>query len=167
MQSAKSPTGYNSLQIALHWAVAVLVLFQLVFGESMTEAVDAIEEGEATGSATDLVWGFAHYWVGVSILALVILRLVVRLVYGAPAHSSAAPSWMSAAAKFSHATFYLILVATPVLGLLAYYRGDPWGEFHSLAKPALIALIILHVIGAFVHHVWIRDNVLLRMLKVN
>ena len=27
--------GYSSIQIALHWSIAALVLFQLIFGESM------------------------------------------------------------------------------------------------------------------------------------
>ena len=38
-------SGYSSLQIALHWSIAALVLVQLLFGESMTTVVDAAEEG--------------------------------------------------------------------------------------------------------------------------
>jgi hypothetical protein len=38
--------GYSVYQIGLHWLIAVLVLAQLVFGESMTEAIEAAEEGK-------------------------------------------------------------------------------------------------------------------------
>ena len=37
--------GYSTSQIALHWLVAVLILFQLIFGEDMGGAWDAFEEG--------------------------------------------------------------------------------------------------------------------------
>ena len=40
-------TGYSSIQIALHWLIAALVLFQLVFRESMVAGRDAAETGEA------------------------------------------------------------------------------------------------------------------------
>ncbi|MCX7303775.1 MAG: cytochrome b [Hyphomicrobiales bacterium] len=165
MRQSRTVSNYSSLQIVLHWTIACLVLFQLVFGESMTEAVDAIEEGEATGLPTDYGWGFAHYWVGIAILALVALRISARLMHGAPAHPDHAPSWTKLGAKVSHATFYLLLGATPILGLLAYYVGDPWGDIHSLAKPVFIVLIALHVAAAFLHQFWFRDGTLSRMLS--
>ena len=41
-----SVRGYTIYQIGLHWLIAALVFAQLVFGESMTEFVEAAEEGE-------------------------------------------------------------------------------------------------------------------------
>ncbi len=43
---------YSTLQIALHWLIAAAVLFQLVFGESMTNVVDAAEEGRRSPAPT-------------------------------------------------------------------------------------------------------------------
>lgn len=54
---------YSTLQIGLHWAIAALVMFQIVFGEAMVRFVDAAEEGGAV-SATDTVLANAHYWSG-------------------------------------------------------------------------------------------------------
>ena len=147
---AETRVGYSSYQIALHWIIAALVLFQLVFGESMKMVVNAAERGRQI-SATDQTMGSAHYWVGIAILALVVLRLVLRLATGAAAPASDGPRWMHLAASASHALFYVLLLATPVLGLLAFYVGDPWGDIHSWSKPAFIVLISVHALAAFYH----------------
>ncbi|MBZ9678794.1 cytochrome b [Mesorhizobium sp. ES1-1] len=159
----KTTLGYSSYQIGLHWIIAALVLFQLFFGESMTTVRDAAEEGAAV-SPTDQTLASAHYWVGLSILALVLIRLVVRLASGAPQPARSGPSWMQTAALASHHLFYVLLVATPIIGLLAFYFGDPWGDIHSLNKPVFIVLIAIHALAALFHQFWLRDGTLRRML---
>lgn len=156
--------GYSSYQIALHWIIAALVLFQLLFGESMTTVIDAAENGAAVSPA-DQVLGSAHYWVGISILALVFVRLVMRLISGAPRSADRGPVWMRIAARGSHGLFYLLLLATPIVGLLAFYVGDPWGDIHSLNKPVFIVLISVHALAALFHQYWLRDGTLKRMLS--
>ncbi|MGX5840204.1 cytochrome b [Mesorhizobium sp. ArgA1] len=156
--------GYSFYQIALHWIIAALMLFQLFFGENMTTVVDAAEDGTSV-SATDQMLGSAHYWVGIAILALVVLRLVMRLVSGAPKPAESGPGWMKIAARGSHGLFYLLLLATPILGLLAFYVGDPWGDIHSMNKPAFIVLISTHALAALFHQFWLRDGTLKRMLS--
>lgn len=155
--------GYTRLQIGLHWLIAVLVVFQLVFGESMTEMIDAAEEGEAV-SGTDQLLGTAHYWVGVAILLLAFARLFVRLKFGAPAHAGNANPLLVRAAGVVHALFYVLLFALPVLGLLGYYFGDPWGELHTLGKPVMIILIAIHALAALFNQFVLRDGTLMRML---
>jgi cytochrome b561 len=161
---SETKAGYSTFQVLLHWLVAVLVLFQLFVGESMTALVDAKAEGTSV-SPTDQTLGSAHYWVGLVILALVAVRLVIRLVSKVPRPVSVGPRWMQYAASASHAVFYILLLATPIFGLLAFYAGDPWGDIHSLNKPVLILLISLHVLVAFYHHFWLRDGTLKRMLS--
>lgn len=158
----ETKTGYSALQILLHWLVAALVLFQLIFGESMTTVVDAAEEGTAV-SPFDQTIATAHYWVGISILALVIIRLAVRLAQGAPEAVGPA-NWTTLAAKAVHAVFYLLLVAVPVTGLLTTYVSDEFGDIHALAKPAFIVLIAAHAGAALFHHFFLKDGTLKRML---
>ncbi len=154
--------GYSGLQISLHWIIASLVLFQLLFGESMTTVVDAAEEGGAV-SPQDQFLASSHYWVGLAVLGLVVIRLAVRLVAGAP-KAAGATGWMSTAASVAHWLFYALLVAVPVSGLLAFYVSGDIGDIHSLGKPAFIILILLHAAAAFLHQFVLKDGTLRRML---
>lgn len=160
----KTRHGYSIFQITLHWLIAVLVLFQLFYGESMTAVVDAADSGQPVPAAEQTL-GSAHYWVGLVILALVLVRLILRLASGAPAPAGRGPRWMQVAAHASHGLFYVLLLATPAIGLLAFYLGDPWGDIHSLAKPAFIALVAVHVVAALYHQFWLKDGTLKRMLS--
>lgn len=160
--SLQKDNGYAPIQIGLHWLIAALVLFQLVFGESMVAATDAAEEGTTLG-ATDAVLATAHYWVGIAVLVLVAVRLVVRLRVGAPAPVEG-NRLMAFAARVTHWLFYILLVAVPVTGLITLYINPEMGEIHQLAKPAFIVLIVIHAGAALFHHFVLRDGTLKRML---
>ncbi|MEA3534298.1 cytochrome b [Rhizobium sp. CC-YZS058] len=153
---------YSTLQIALHWLIAAAVLFQLVFGESMTNVVDAAEEG-ATVSGSDQFLASAHYWVGLSILALVLVRLVARLTHGAP--EPAGTALTRKAATTVHWLFYALLFATPIAGLLAVYVSEEFGDIHAAAKPVFIVLILAHAAGALFHQFVVKDGTLMRMIR--
>ena len=161
---ARQADGYSGVQIGLHWLIAALVAFQLVFGVSMTAVVDAADEG-GTVSAADQVLGTAHFWVGLAILALAFARFGVRLWAGAPAHSGNAHPLVALAANVMHWLFYGLLFAVPVLGLLAYYVGDPFGDLHALAKPVFIVLIAVHAAAALFNQFVLKDGTLVRMLR--
>ena len=155
--------GYSIYQIGLHWLIAVLVGGQLIFGESMTEAIEAAEEGE---TISNLIANQAsmHYYFGIAVLVLVALRLALRLKNGAPPPPASSGA-IKLAGRISHGLFYVLLVAVPVMGLLGYYYGDPYGEWHSYAKPVFIGLIALHVAATLYHQFWLKDGLLNRMLR--
>ena len=44
--SLSQPASYSRAQIALHWAIALLVFFQLIFGESIADYGHALRDGE-------------------------------------------------------------------------------------------------------------------------
>lgn len=155
--------GYSGIQIALHWLIAALVAFQLIFGESMTASVDAMAEG-GTASPVDQAVANLHYWFGIAILALVVLRLFVRLTHGAPVSPVGIPGWMAVASRITHWIFYVLLVAVPVTGLLGFYTEGPFGDIHSWAKPVFIGLIALHASAALFHQFWLKDGLLRTML---
>lgn len=163
MASLDGKAGYSALQILLHWLIAALVFFQLIFGESIGAVLRAQHRG-TVASGSDIAFGTAHYWVGIAILLLVLLRIVVRVGAGAPQPAVEAPAWTRRAAHVSHALFYLLLVVTPLLGLAGYYFGEPFDDIHSAAKPVFIVLIALHVLGALYHQLWLKDGTLRRMV---
>ncbi len=145
------PRSYTLAQIVLHWSIAALVIWQLVFGEEME-----VLEHPANADAIDLFLANSHIWVGFAILALVALRIVLRLVQGAPPPIETGRA-TAIVARVSHAAFYVLLVAVPVTGILDYYFHLPTGELHELGKPLFIVLIVLHV-AATLWHQFIRTT---------
>ncbi|MGN6584884.1 MAG: cytochrome b [Rhizobiaceae bacterium] len=156
-------SGYSASQILLHWLIALLVLFQLVFGDSMSHLLHLEHRGMAI-NASVRSWASFHYWIGITILALVLLRLLLRLTRNVPEPGASGPRWMRKAAEASHLLFYVVLLAMPVLGLLGYYVGDPYGDIHSWGRPVLIVLISIHAAAALFHQFWLKDGTLRRML---
>jgi cytochrome b561 len=128
----------------------------------MTEAIEAAEEGEPV-SALEGNLADMHYYFGIAILALVAVRLVLRLKNGAPPPEASGA--IELAGSVSHWLFYALLVVVPVTGLLGYHYGDPYGEWHSYAKPVFIGLIALHIAASLYHQFWRKDGLLMRMLK--
>ena len=112
--------GYTAYQIGLHWLIAALVFVQLIFGESMTEVIEAAEEGKPVTALTGNLASM-HYYFGIAILALVAVRLVLRLKNGAPPPPPETSGAIELAGRFSHCLFYVLLIAVPVTGLLGYY----------------------------------------------
>lgn len=160
------PKGYSALQIGLHWLIALLVIFQIVFGESMEHWADSLHEGEAV-SPSDVLLGTAHYWVGISTFVLVVIRLILRLRVGVPEHAGP-PSAANRIASIMHWAFYVLLLLMPIQGLLAYYIGDPFGPVHALfGKPILAVLILLHAAAALYNQFVRKDGTLMRMLVPN
>lgn len=156
--------GYSSPQILIHWLIVLLVIVQLVVAESMTEMVDALEEGEQVTSQV-MTGGLIHYWVGIAILALMLVRLVMRMVLGAPPHAPGSSQAQNIAAAFVHGALYVVLLAAPVSGIVAYYALADVGDIHALVRPALFVLVLLHVAGALFNQFVRRDGTLFRMLK--
>ena len=127
-----------------------------------------------------------HKYVGVTILALGLLRIVWTLVQSTVAMLDG-PRWQKIAAKAAHGLLMLWLVAMPLTGwTMSSAAGRPvsfWGWFtlpplvapdrafaHTMAEIhetlALLglALIAVHVAAALWHHVVVKDDTLRRML---
>lgn len=162
MRSKRS--GYSPLQIGAHWLVVLLVAVQLLLAENMTEMVDAAEEGETVSNAVSAL-GSLHYWVGLGIFAAMVLRLGIRLVMGAPAHAGDSSPAQRFIAGAVHWLLYIVLLAVPVSGLVAYYGLAEVGDIHALSKPILIVLVGLHAAGAIYNQFVRKDGTLTRMLR--
>jgi cytochrome b561 len=169
---------YGAIAKLLHWLVVFLVAAQFAVAWTMP----AIHRGtKAEGLIS------AHLSLGASILAIVLVRLVWRLLKPVPLLTDNVPGWQQAAARLMHGLLYVLLVFVPVLGwanasargfvvalfgliplppLLA--AGSDVGlaldNIHSLAAYAILALVGLHVLAALYHHLRLRDGVLRRML---
>ncbi|MCB2094073.1 MAG: cytochrome b/b6 domain-containing protein [Rhodobacteraceae bacterium] len=155
-------TGYSRTQIAIHWGIVALLVVSYFSSDAMKAAWRALRKG---GDAFGLT-AAAHVWVGVAILALAMLRLVIRRRRGAPALPAGGHPIADLAAKLTHLGLYLLLVAMPVLGLLAWFGGiKEAGEVHEAVFNLLVALVGLHVLGAIYHQFVLRDGLMERMRR--
>ena len=165
MGSPAMPKGYSGTQIFLHWAIAALVIFQLVFGEEIGEAWRAFRRGtEPSGDAA--FNANIHVYIGITILVLALWRLTLRLRYGAPPpppNESVIQKWIARAA---HIVLYLAIILLPISGGAAWFGGfEAAAEAHELGKPVLIIFVTLHALGALYQHFVAKSDVLVRMLR--
>lgn len=158
-----APKTYSKTQIALHWGIALLILYQLIRGEDMKTAWEAVETG---GIPVLNGWIWAHIIVGIAVLALVIWRLALRLGRGVPAAPEGLSKPMVLAGEAGHWALYALMFAAPISGLMAWYGGVlPAAEVHELFKPLIIILVVVHVAAALWHHFIRKDGLLNRMRK--
>lgn len=163
--ASSSPKGYTATQIFLHWAIAALVIFQLIFGDYIKPAYRALQRGTEPAEA-DLSQANIHVYVGIAVLALALARLAARFLHGvpaAPAGESNVQKWVASAA---HVLLYLVIFLMPVSGMVAWYGGVSLaGQMHETAKPVIILVIALHAAGALWQHFVAKTDVLTRMLR--
>jgi len=158
-----APQGYSATQIALHWAVAVLVAGQYVFKDAISGAWDALRAGE-TYAFDPLI--LAHVAGGGLILAFIAWRLVLRLTRGVPAAPENEPAPLKTLSHIAHWAFYAVLAAMAVTGSLAWF-GDVTqaAQAHNVLKVVLLALIALHVLAVPFHGIFLKNQVMQRMIR--
>src|ERR1700761_102903 len=130
-----------------------------------------------------------HKPLGIAILVLALIRLALRLRYGAPALPASMPEPMKLAAHLSHLAFYALMIIMPLLGWgmlsaasypVVLFGGVHlpsilplndslhtilWDAHHYLAF-VFFALILLHVAAALFHALVRRDGVFETMVPV-
>lgn len=169
---------YPSLSIALHWLIALLIITAFALGTYMTEM---------SISPTKLKYYAWHKWLGVSILAFVAIRLLARLILGAPGHLESLKPWEKSLSGATHFTLYVLMFAVPITGYLYSYAAgfpvvflglvqlpavvgpfpelkDSFKEAHEILTNLMAVLVLLHVGAALKHRFIDKDQTLQRML---
>lgn len=177
MSQAGERQTYTKGLIALHWLMAVL----LVLVMALMEFRDIYPKG-SDGRA----WMAAmHFSFGLMVLALVAIRVLVRLGQSEPPIVPAPPHWSHLAARVGHLAFYALMIAMPILGWLALSGmgkpiaffgvslpaliaenkdlGHDLGEVHETLSKVFYAVIVIHVAGVLAHQFVWKDNTLQRM----
>jgi cytochrome b561 len=174
-----TPTArYGALSIGLHW----LTLLLLVAVYACIELRELFPKGSEPREALK-AW---HFMLGLSVLALVGLRLVSRFTNPEPRIEPAPSNAQKLLARLMHVMLYVMMIGMPIAGwLLLSAAGKPI-PFFGLTLPALVGqskslagllkevheaggtvgyfLIGGHAAAALFHHYFIRDNTLRRML---
>lgn len=177
MSEAASPP-YSPAAIALHWIVAVLILFNLAYG---------LYTVSLPLSPQKLRLFSYHKWIGVTIFLLAAARLLWRLGHRPPAPPAGTKPWEARVAAATHALLYVLFFAAPLTGWLfssaagfqTVYLGvlpipdllaknkeaaDVLKIAHHWINFTMAAVIALHIAAALKHHFIDRDDVLTRML---
>lgn len=168
---------YTRTAVALHWAIAGLILAGLFMGWTMTDMAISPQRLK--------VYNY-HKWVGVTVLALALVRLGWRITHSAPP-LPAMPRWQQLAARIGHGLLYVLMIAVPTAGWIysnaAGYRvvylgklplpnlverdkelAAAWVQVHGNLAMILAVLVGLHVLAALQHQFIAKDDILRRML---
>lgn len=169
-------TRYNSVAVALHWLIAALMIYMLLWGEDLIR--------HPTGTYNPSL----HASLGLSILVLSLVRLGWRLANPAPALPATMKPWEVMLSHVTHWAFYVLMIGIPLTGMMSFTAqlvrdpilsgasifgmfavpslpnlGGAGGGLHGLLSNLAKVLIILHVLAALKHQFWDKDNLLKRM----
>lgn len=176
---------YTSVAVALHWAIAVLILGNIAGGLFMHNLPNA--------SPVKFDLYQLHKSFGLSILMLTVFRLGWRLTHTAPPLPAATPGWQRIGARAAHWAFYGLMLVIPLTGWamvsvspleiptwlfgvvpvphMPFFAGvadraameDLLAEVHEYLAFGMLGLFVLHLGAALKHHFLDRDGVLQSM----
>lgn len=176
----QSVERWNALSQIFHWLIAALIIVQAGIGLTMV----------TLPKRPDIIPIYSlHKSIGLTILALAVLRLLWRFASRHPALPAHAPSWERGTARATHIALYVLLFATPLSGWLFDSASSLrplfwWGvlkmpnliggpdatwkvighTLHVTLFWTLFTVTVLHIGAALKHHFIDRDKVLLNML---
>jgi cytochrome b561 len=173
---------YSGVARFFHW-LSVLVVF-IMIGTGLV----MVYRGKDLNIWDDLTNSLyaTHKSLGLVLLALVALRLIYRLVHGAPADEPSLHFFHRFMSHVTHWSIYGLLIVLPLIGwygVSLFPALNIFGGYsipalaspdqalakqvlwlHGLAAYLLILLVGMHIGAALYHHVIRGDNVLRRML---
>jgi cytochrome b561 len=153
-------TTYSRTQVSLHWIIVVLMVAQYL----LHNGIEAAWHARLDGSVPNEPFPNPHAIIGMIILALALWRIVLRLRLGAPALPAEEPQGLKLLATITHLAFYVLLIAMPASGALAWVFGfEMPANAHEVAAKVMLALIALHLGGAIFQKLWLKTDVMTRM----
>ncbi len=155
-------TRYDLSQITLHWLIAILIAVNWFLGDSMNHAFRDLLRTNGT-SALDS-GANAHRLIGMAVIALVLVRIVLRVLRKGPPEAPGSKR-AQLAAKAGHLALYVLMLAVPVSGYLSFSNLDRnMGGIHEVVTNLLLVVAFGHAILAFYHHYVLKDGLLSRMI---
>lgn len=168
--------AYGPVARVLHWTMAGGILFAFLLGLTVDAFPKAYENTVVQ----------VHMLVGLALAVMLLLRVVSRLVSGAPVPEAGGSPLLEKLAGVGHLGLYALMLVVPIAGLATIFlrgRGIDLGlftiaspieanrtlgssakEVHELLSFALVGLAALHAAAAVFHHVVLRDGTMRRMM---
>ncbi len=193
-----STSRYTKTAVVLHWIIAICIFGMFALGWYMSElpkeapkqmAYDLFDLGlytwQLAEEASPRTFYFnLHKSLGVTIFALIAIRVLWRITHRPPALLSSYKAWERKLATGTHHLLYLLMIALPVSGvIMATYSkyGIKWfgvpfikgldnnpmrelfKEVHEIIGVIILVMVILHIAGALKHKFIDKDDTLKRM----
>lgn len=171
---------YGLMAIALHWLIALLIVLNWPLGY-FGEAI----EQQLGRSLVPL-----HKSLGLTVLALSLLRLGWRLSHRPPPLPASLTRWRLWSARIAHFAMYVLIIALPLSGWMRISSGKyplTWfglvelpkfpiepnsreaaiaATSHELLAWSMMALVAIHIAAALHHQFRLRNEVLSRMIPI-
>lgn len=173
---------YTHTSKILHWTIAAAIVLQFVLAKLADLA------GDEDLAVRELALLANHKSVGITILALALVRLAWRLKNPPPSLPSNMPGWQVTASHVSHWSLYGLIIIMPITGWLmssasAYSVSwfnliqlpdfvapnpdlkESFEDLHEFLAQLLAVIALLHIGAAIKHAVIDKDDVLKRMVS--
>ena len=166
---------YHPALVVLHWVLALFIIAALALGALVLVKIP-------NSSPMKIEALRSHMTGGLAILAMMLIRLVIRMRSAHPAPASAGHPLLDRLAWASHRLFYGTVAAMAGSGIImALQTGlfdtvflghgnlpqDFWAfsirSVHYAVSRVLMTLIAVHIVAALYHALVLRDGLLRRM----
>lgn len=178
-------TRYNSVAISLHWLIALLLIGLVMLGQVMSRYPD-----DDPFRFELIQW---HKSFGILALVMVVIRLLWRVTHRPPQLPDSMRSIEKLGSGGAHLVLYLLMFLIPLSGWVMVSASPlnlqtelfgliPWPHLpivselpdkadvaeqfvgiHHLLVKALVVIVVLHVLAALRHYLFLKDGVMSRM----
>lgn len=170
--------SFGLISRALHWIMAIGVIFMLALGNRLTELQPDL--------STLYLYGL-HKSLGILVLSLAVLRLIWHRISPPPGPIGPSSAWSTWAARAAHAMIYALLILIPLTGWFASSAtgidvmlfdrlvlppiapvSELWEKrgfaVHGILTKLLFGLILVHILAAMKREID-GDGTLTRMIS--
>ena len=171
-------TDYKVSQKIIHALMALCICLDLFIANKFGHEMASLDRLESRGD---------HSSMGIIITVLLIIRLAMRLSYGAPPLPAGMTPVQVTAAKLAYGFMYFAMLGLVTTGVITGLNAtDPIivfksaelnignldegqfqfvRQFHGFFTNAMLTLIVVHIAAAMYHSFVLKDDSTRRMLK--
>ncbi len=194
-----SSTRYTKTAVLLHWLIALGIIAMFCIGWFMADlpkkvpdqsSFDLFNLGIYSWAVGEPVSPRAFYFnlhksIGVTLLALIFIRILWRITHTPPALLTSYKAWERKLAAGTHHLLYLLMLAVPLSGVIMAINSkygikwfgmdfisgldnkpvrEFWVGAHETIGIVMLVALGIHILGALKHKFIDKDETLSRML---
>lgn len=127
---------YSRVAIFLHWAIAILIIYNLVSGFLVW---DFAKDFVRSTPPLYIIGLTSHLSSGLTVLVLTVVRIAWRLLHEPPPYPAGMKTWERHAAHFAHFFLYAAMVLMPLTGWSILSANPAPGSAGAAARAEMMA----------------------------